>query len=193
MIGSISKFTSSIISQLEDKLTAADPEGAEAVCVYESIYRLQTLVSRGSPCGSKVLFLIFQSFPELFEVQSRGYSCILRGFSLQCNIRLTLCPLSVSSLCKVCHSEGQGKTCWVMDCTAWVTTNVSPSLSGLCSFTASEQDDLSPLIVVSQIIVVYHDSNPGNECRPWKSTDGQSKHETFSKLLARAFDLGLSP
>lgn len=33
----------------------------------------------------------------------------------QCKPWLTLCPLSVSSPCKVSHSEGQGKACWVMD------------------------------------------------------------------------------
>lgn len=115
--------------------------------------------------------------------------CVLRRFSLQCKPLLTLCPLSVSSPCKVSHSEGQGKACWVMDFAAWVTTIVSPSHLGLCSFTVSEQEFrptisscLTDHIVVkrsqgSWLAILHQNSNSENECRPWKSTGGQSEHE----------------
>lgn len=66
--------------------------------------------------------------------------CVVR-FLLRCEPWLTLCPLSVSSPCKVSHSEGQGKACWAMDFGAWVSLPFSPRpRSGLCSFPASEQE-----------------------------------------------------
>lgn len=59
-----------------------------------------------------------------------GTTVSSEDFSLQCKPWLTLCPLSVSSPCKVSHSEGKGKACWVVVFAAWVTIIVPPFTLG---------------------------------------------------------------
>lgn len=63
-------------------------------------------------------FYIYFDFPRRLlyfcGVESPRTAVSSEDFLLQCKPWLTLCSLSVSSPCKVSHSEGQGKACWVV-------------------------------------------------------------------------------
>lgn len=126
--------------------------------------------------------------------------CVLSGFVLQYECCLTLCPLSVSSPCKVSHSEGQGKACWVMDFDAWVATVVSPPQSGSVLIhsirTGIQTHDR---FFISQITVNEQSHGSKREsciatlilrmiADPEDLTGSQSEHEPYCRLSAGLSD-----
>lgn len=111
--------------------------GTEPVCT-NPLMDYWPNCTEGVPDRSQ--FLISPSIYCTLWAEPPGTTVPSEDFSLQCKKWLTLCPLSVSSPCKVSHSEGQGKACWVVVFAAWVTFIVSSSHLGLCSFTVSQQE-----------------------------------------------------